>query len=202
MVMDMGRGPEESMRVVAMCLLLERSKLVQNMVKTLLESTDILINSLANEIILCMQCIYKDPADPFLTRSIQEIPLLTSITDRQISLPYFVENRNQVLEELARIMMDVCHRALDDLYRTAVVGGVVAAQQPPLVLVPPQMYYGPPAAAASGSILQRGNASVPEQLEREPRGGYTAMLLSLDEATIDDDTKGHRAIGKSAVGHC
>ncbi|CAN1237720.1 hypothetical protein LINGRAPRIM_LOCUS1956 [Linum grandiflorum] len=191
LVMNMGRDLEESMRVVAMCLFLERSKFVHKLVEILLESTDMFINSLANEMILCMRCIYKDPTDPFLTRSIQEIPLLTSITNRQISLPYFAENRNEVLEGLAKIMTDVCHRAVDDLYRTAVVGRVVTAQPPPMpvpVPVPPQMYYGP----AAGSAMQRGgpshsNVSVAEQLEREPRGGYTAMLLGLDEATINDD---------------
>ncbi|KAG5237687.1 Rho guanine nucleotide exchange factor [Salix suchowensis] len=114
LVVNLDRDPAESMQVVALWIWLEREAR-DNLVKRMLALPDTLINSLADEAVLCLNCIETDRFH-FSTKTVNdEIPLTQQLTKTGFSLRFFHDNRLGILRAITKIINEVCARAFEDI---------------------------------------------------------------------------------------
>ncbi|WVZ12925.1 hypothetical protein V8G54_017455 [Vigna mungo] len=115
------REPGECMQVHALWLWLERVGF-RNVVKRILALPNILINEVADETVVCLNCINNSSfiAPPSSFEN-SEIPLLQSLVDKEISLQFLYENRVSALQGVAKEMQDVCVRAFTDIMQQAII---------------------------------------------------------------------------------
>lgn len=134
LVLNLNRDPVESMHVMAMLLWLEISGHARYLVHKLLSFPGTVINSLADETLLCWTCIsctrcgddyqcYFSSLDS--SNSYKEIPLIHSLTKTGLSFQFFQENRLNTLHGVTKIFNEVCLRAFDDIAQLAGTGGNV-----------------------------------------------------------------------------
>ncbi|XP_041004834.1 uncharacterized protein LOC121249997 [Juglans microcarpa x Juglans regia] len=117
LVINLWRDPVESIQVMALWLWLEKLGF-DNVVKKMTSLPYILINELADEAIICLNCIHRN-----LTSSSSEnydIPLLQVLVEKEISLPFFLDNRLNGIAGVAKIVNDVCVRAFSDIMQKAI----------------------------------------------------------------------------------
>ncbi|RDX75871.1 hypothetical protein CR513_44204, partial [Mucuna pruriens] len=109
------REPIESMQIFAMWLWLEKVGF-RNVVKSVLSFPNILINEVAEETIMCINCINNNIITPLES---SEIPVLQSLVDKEISLQFLYENRVNALQGVAKMVQEVCVRAFTDIMQQA-----------------------------------------------------------------------------------
>ncbi|CAJ1940506.1 unnamed protein product [Sphenostylis stenocarpa] len=121
LVMILFREPGECMQVHGLWLWLEKVGF-RNVVKTILALPNILIDEVAEETVLCLNCLNNNsfiaPSSSFEN---SEIPLLQSLVDKEISLQFLYENRVSALQGVAKLMQDVCVRAFTDIMQQAII---------------------------------------------------------------------------------
>ncbi|XP_057468062.1 uncharacterized protein LOC130757317 isoform X1 [Actinidia eriantha] len=115
---DLWRDPLESMRIMALWLWLERSSF-SHVVKKVSSLPQFLINELADEAVACLNCLTTNPFLP-LSELNYDIPMTQSLMDNEISLHYFHQNRLTAIQGIAKVINDVCARALTDLMQQAI----------------------------------------------------------------------------------
>ncbi|XP_020228769.1 uncharacterized protein LOC109809782 [Cajanus cajan] len=118
LVMSLSREPTESMQVYAMWLWLERVGF-RNVVKRVLSLPNILINEVAEETVMCLNCIRSN--NLIIASESTEIPLLQSMVDKEISVQFMQENRVNAVEGVAKVVQEVCVRAFTDIMQQAMV---------------------------------------------------------------------------------
>ncbi|EPS70694.1 hypothetical protein M569_04070, partial [Genlisea aurea] len=112
LVKDLERDRTQSLYTMALWLWLERREFCR-LVTKILPLPPSLINELADEALICLRCL--DPRIPPLESS-NEIPLTQGlITNREISLPYFLQNRSTGLQQIEAIVTGVCIPAFSDV---------------------------------------------------------------------------------------
>ncbi|RDX92656.1 hypothetical protein CR513_25176, partial [Mucuna pruriens] len=119
LVINLFREPNESMQILAMWLWLERVGF-RNVVKSVLSLPNILINEVADETIMCLNCIGNSLIIPSSYESI-EIPILQSLVDKEISIQFLYENQVNALQGVAKVVQDVCVRACTDIMQQAMI---------------------------------------------------------------------------------
>lgn len=99
-----------------------------------------LVNSVANESVLCLNCVETDGWFRFDPHG-NDLPLLRSLLGRNLSLRFFHENRVSVLCGVTKIVSEVCARAFEDItthilgHRNPIfVGSSSSRGVPPLVV--------------------------------------------------------------------
>ncbi|XP_059431695.1 uncharacterized protein LOC132165230 [Corylus avellana] len=117
LVVNLWRDPVESMQVMALWLWLERLG-YDSVVKKMLSLPQILVNELADEAIICLNCIHNNLISS--SSESNDIPLTQTLMEKEISLQFFLENRLNGIAGLTKIMNDVCIRALLDLMQQAI----------------------------------------------------------------------------------
>ncbi|KAK7388263.1 hypothetical protein VNO78_23074 [Psophocarpus tetragonolobus] len=119
LVMSLFRDPAECMQVHAIWMWMERVGF-RNVVKRALALPNILINEVADETVMCLNCINNSSLmlSPSSADN-SEIPLLQSLVDKEISLHFFCENRVSALQGVAKVMQEVCVRAFSDIMQQA-----------------------------------------------------------------------------------
>lgn len=117
LVISLLRDPAEAMQIMALWLWLE-SKGFHSMVKKMLSLPHFLINELADEAVVCLSFITA-PETPPSHETNGEIPLIQSLMEKEISFQYFRDNRLPAGQEIAKIMKEVCVRALSDIMQQA-----------------------------------------------------------------------------------
>lgn len=117
LVFNLNRELAESMQVMALWLWLERSRHVGNLVNKMLSFPDTLINGLADEALLCLNCIENDQFH--LSFSTSDIPLIHFLGNTGLSLQFFHENRHFIGPAVSKIVTEVCLRAFDDISQQA-----------------------------------------------------------------------------------
>ncbi|KAI9387733.1 hypothetical protein POPTR_010G216400v4 [Populus trichocarpa] len=147
LVVKLDRDPADSMQVMALWIWLEREAR-GNLVKRMLSLPDTLIYSLADEAVLCLNCIETDRFDFSLETMNDEIPLTQQLTKTGFSLRFFHDNRLGILRAIAKITNEVCARAFEDISRQvmerkAVAGGSNVAENVVGQNTNPLNYYGP-----------------------------------------------------------
>lgn len=102
LVFNLNRDLAESMQVMALWLWLERSRHVGNLVNKMLSFPDTLINGLADEALLCLNCIENDQFH--LSFSTSDIPLIHFLGNTGLSLQFFHENRHFIRPAVSKIV--------------------------------------------------------------------------------------------------
>ncbi|XP_057421416.1 uncharacterized protein LOC130715347 [Lotus japonicus] len=125
MVMNLFRDPQQSMQVLGMWLWLERVGF-RNVVKKVHSLPNLLINEVADETVLCLSVIKDTPNIPlFLDGNAigngNEINLLQSLTEKEITLRFFYENRGAATHGVAIMVNDICMRAVSDIMEQAMM---------------------------------------------------------------------------------
>ncbi|XP_059634735.1 uncharacterized protein LOC132277046 [Cornus florida] len=117
LVSDVWRDPLESMQIMAFWLSLERMG-SKNVIKKILSLPHILINELADEAGTCLNCINNDQ---FLFSSEPcDIPLTQCVTENEVCLQFFHENRVAINRGVNKVLTQVCYRALTDIMQKAI----------------------------------------------------------------------------------
>ncbi|KAL3830037.1 hypothetical protein ACJIZ3_018839 [Penstemon smallii] len=100
LVHDLWRSPSESLQVMGLWLWLERGGIC-HFVKKILALPPFLINELADEGVICINCINNQvPASP----EAAEIPLTHSLVGKDISLQFFVEHQFTASREIQKLV--------------------------------------------------------------------------------------------------
>ncbi|XP_022749969.1 uncharacterized protein LOC111299184 [Durio zibethinus] len=117
LVINLWRDPVESMQVIALWLWLERVGF-RNVVQKTLSLPYVLLNELADEAVTCLNIINNDQ----LASSSEgnDNALMQSLIERDLSLQFFYENRLIATQGIARIVNEVCMRALRDIMLHAI----------------------------------------------------------------------------------
>ena len=135
LVINLWRDPVESMQVMALWLWLEHMGF-DNVVYKILLLPYILVNELADEAIICLNCIHTNQISSSFDNN--DIPLIQSLMEKKISLHFFLENQLNGVVGIAKIVNEVCITALSDIMQQAVERNAsqsVAESQ--MVLSPP-----------------------------------------------------------------
>lgn len=153
LIFALGRDPAESMRVMGLLLWLERNGPDFRLVKRMLSMKTSLVNSVANESVLCLNCVETDGWFRFDPHG-NDLPLLRSLLGRNLSLRFFHENRVSVLCGVTKIVSEVCARAFEDI-TTHILG-----HRNPIFVGSSSSRGVPPLVAAGGGGAS-GDLSVP-----------------------------------------
>ncbi|EEF38483.1 uncharacterized protein LOC8263380 [Ricinus communis] len=121
LLFSLDRDPAQSMQVMALFLWLERSGHVNDFVSKMLLLPDTLINSIADEAVICLNCIESDQFHfyPDNSSTHDNIPLIHCVSKTGISLQFFHENRLTILRAVSKIVAEVCLRAFEDIVKQA-----------------------------------------------------------------------------------
>ncbi|XP_050211852.1 uncharacterized protein LOC126662008 [Mercurialis annua] len=120
LVLNLDRDSTQSMQVLGFWIWLERSGHVSNFVKKMLSLPDTLINSMADEAVICLNCIESDENFYYnYATSNDIIPLIHCVTKTGVSLQFFHENRLNILRAVSKIVSQVCLRAFEDILKQA-----------------------------------------------------------------------------------
>lgn len=132
LVNTLSREPAESMQTLAMWLWLERVGF-HNVVKKIMSLPFILINEVADETLICLSCInnisHTNMPNYSSEGSNNDIPLLQSLLDKEITLQFFYENRVEALQGVTKMEQDVCVRALTDIMEQAIIRNAAETQK-------------------------------------------------------------------------
>ncbi|KAF7146896.1 hypothetical protein RHSIM_Rhsim03G0122400 [Rhododendron simsii] len=153
LIFALGRDPAESMRVMGLLLWLERNGPDFRLVKRMLSMKTSLVNSVADESALCLNCVETDGWFRFDPHG-NDLPLLRSLLGRDLSLRFFHENRVSVLCGVTKIVSEVCARAFEDI-TTHILGH----RNP--IFVGSSSSCGVPPLVVAGGGGARGDLSVP-----------------------------------------
>ncbi|XAR67196.1 hypothetical protein NMG60_11013670 [Bertholletia excelsa] len=124
---DFQRDPIESMGIMAFWLWLERSG-SNGLIKKILSLPNFLIIDLADEAQKCLNCL-KTNSSAFVCQLPHiPLPLTQTFIDKDISLQYLHENRQNTSQSVAKILTQVCSRAMTDIMQQ-VIERKLAAQQ-------------------------------------------------------------------------
>ncbi|KAK6248783.1 hypothetical protein QUC31_020348 [Theobroma cacao] len=152
LVINLWRDPVESMQVIALWLWLERVGF-KNVVQKILSLPYILTNELADEAVTCLDVINNDQLASLSEGN--DIPLMQSLIDRDLSLQFFNKHRLIATQGIARIVNEVCIRALRDIMQHAIERNATRSladsqkvmshslQQPTVQSGLPQVGFGP-----------------------------------------------------------
>ncbi|KAM4097482.1 hypothetical protein ACJW30_07G003200 [Castanea mollissima] len=117
LVIKLWRDPVESLQVMALWLWLEHVGF-DNVVHKILLLPYILVNELADEAIICLNCIHTNQISSSFDNN--DIPLIQSLMEKEISLHFFLENQLNGIVGIAKIVNEVCITALSDIMQQAV----------------------------------------------------------------------------------
>jgi hypothetical protein len=186
LVSGLGRDPAESAQVMALWMWLEHNSKEFNLVhKILMTLPNTLLNAMAEESVLVLNCIQSDDF-PFSGVDITpEIPLLQSISKSGVTLRFFHENRLGITRGVSALFKDICLRAFQDLllqpHKERNADPNMGANAP--------QFRDPEASSASLHYLRPGfdpyNLSVQRQvLDKE-------MEEVLSRLNLNDEDDGH-----------
>lgn len=116
LVINLCRDPLECYHIIALWIWLERMG-YKNVVKNIMALPAILINWLADEAVICINCTNDDTFS--LSAENNDIPLTQGLMEKEISLQFFNENRLIASQGVAKVVKEVCIRALSDIMKLA-----------------------------------------------------------------------------------
>ncbi|PPS17777.1 hypothetical protein GOBAR_AA02800 [Gossypium barbadense] len=118
LVMNLCRDSVESLHCIALWLWLERVGF-KKVVTKLLSLPRVLVNELADEALACLGVIHNEKVSPLSTRR-NDTPLMQRLIDSELALPFFAKHRLIAVRGLAKLVNEVCMRALKDIMQQAV----------------------------------------------------------------------------------
>ncbi|XP_054796750.1 uncharacterized protein LOC129302096 [Prosopis cineraria] len=148
LIYTLGRDPFQSLLTVALWLWLEHVAR-PNLVPEISLLSPSLINAMANEAFLCIQCLQYSDADDPRSYSVG-IPLTATLTHMNLTLLVFNRRRFTVICGIKSILNNVCSRIFTDIlshvYQIPGACSLASLTGPPTpVMVPgfPHAVYGP-----------------------------------------------------------
>ena len=149
LVVGLSRDTSQSTHVMAFIMWLEKKCKDFKMVANLLNWPDNLLNDLADEAVLALNCIERSQF-PYSCDKV--LPLIHNISRGTMTLQYFHENRIEIIPAVTKYLNDVCTRAFTDIvqqvhyeramkqqnYNAANYYGTMQK-----AFMPPVMYYAP-----------------------------------------------------------
>lgn len=189
LVLNLSRDPAESMQVMALWIWLERAGHVDDLVDKMLSLPDTLINSLAEEAVLCLNCIESDQFH--FSSDTHDVPLIHSLTRTGLSLRFFHESRLSILRAVTKIVNEVCARAFGDISRQSMdikqaVGEGISIEKVRGQEMKPLSFYGPvinrvlPVLYHNGVAGAYGQMGGPQFMGSNMSGGQSSVLRALD----------------------
>ncbi|KAK1382528.1 hypothetical protein POM88_020263 [Heracleum sosnowskyi] len=124
LICNLGRNVDESMHVVAFLIWLEKIRYSRNVVFKVISWPLHLVLQLADEVAALLICLMSTHLDESIS-----MYLLSKLCSGEINLPQFHRNRIKILENVKKVVVEVCMRAFGDI----LTGG-----NP--VFVPPPVY--------------------------------------------------------------
>ncbi|KAI5415282.1 uncharacterized protein LOC127135140 [Lathyrus oleraceus] len=175
LVTNLSRDPAESMHLLAMWLWLERVGF-HNVVKKIMTLPVILINEVADESIICFSCFNTNANNNAYLIALasssssssgesNDIPLLQSLLQEEISLKFFYEFRLEATRAIERTRQEVCSRALTDIMQQAMMRNSAERMVENSVwfgsIGPANLQFGPVGiASAMAQVQQPTNSAV------------------------------------------
>ncbi|GAV70262.1 hypothetical protein CFOL_v3_13760 [Cephalotus follicularis] len=173
LVVSLKRDPAQSMQVMALFMWLEQAGEVTDLVDRMVKWPDLLIDALADEIVLCLQCIESEyfPFPLPLDNNNIDVPFLQDLTKSGVSLRFFHDNRLSIIGGVTKNLNDVCTRAFDDILQQVMESK--AAQEENAMMQQFTSYGGVDVGARPQSMGPRNHS-----------GGGDSVLLH-DQDSID-----------------
>ncbi|TKY53531.1 hypothetical protein E2542_SST25065 [Spatholobus suberectus] len=116
LVVELGRDTSQSTHVMAFIMWLEKQSKDMKMVKNMLQWPNTMLDSLADEAILVLNCIESSqfPYDDVVKD--EGLPLIKSILQNDAtSFKYFYDNRVTIISAVTKLLNNVCVRAFTDI---------------------------------------------------------------------------------------
>ncbi|KAL5564515.1 hypothetical protein UlMin_027679 [Ulmus minor] len=146
MVITLLRDPAESLQIMALWIWLEQ-KGFKNVVKQMLSFPHFLINELAEEALSFLNFILAGNAASFSYEN-GDMSVIQSLMEKELAFHFFYENRINAAQEIAKIVKEVCVRALSDIMARPILERSAALTKE-LAQKSHQMAIGSPVAVAS-----------------------------------------------------
>ncbi|CAA2973402.1 Hypothetical predicted protein [Olea europaea subsp. europaea] len=118
LVLNLARDPSQSLLIMAMWLLLEEKKF-PSIIKRISSLSNTMLHTLAGEASTCLRAIDGRLPPLFLGG---DMPLTSSILDRNISSRIFYENRFTVISGMKNLLNKVCAIAFTDILQQVIPG--------------------------------------------------------------------------------
>ena len=116
LVVVLGRDTSQSTHVMAFIMWLEKQCKDMKMIKNMLQWSDTMIDSLADEVILVLNCVESSqfPYDDVVND--ETLPLIKNILQNNVAnLKYFYDNRVTIIGAVTKLLNNVCVRAFIDI---------------------------------------------------------------------------------------
>ncbi|KEH39394.1 hypothetical protein MtrunA17_Chr2g0327301 [Medicago truncatula] len=180
LVTNLSRDPYKSAQLLAMWLWLERVGF-HDVVKKIVSLPVILIDEIVVESMMCLSCITNNNNTSQIEKSYYEendIPLLQSLMDKEISLKFFLENRVEAIRGVEKTEKEVCMRALSDIMQQAIMRNMTHRMMNNNnfwfgSIGPANLQFGP--VRIDGAIVQQQNNN------NEGRGGE---IIPAEDRTL------------------
>ncbi|KAI9156286.1 hypothetical protein LWI28_003801 [Acer negundo] len=117
LVQSLRRDMGQSMQVMALWLWLEKTGESRQLVDCMLKWPDTLVTFLADEAVLCLNCLDTLPSSSFPPPHHHpfDIPYTHFVTRSKVSLQFFRDNRLDIITGITKIINEVCARAFEDI---------------------------------------------------------------------------------------
>ncbi|KAK3232337.1 hypothetical protein Dsin_004218 [Dipteronia sinensis] len=117
LVQSLCRDMGQSMQVMALWLWLEKTGESRQLVDCMLKWPDTLVTFLADEAVLCLNCLDTPPSSAFPPPPHHpcDIPYTHFVTKSKVSLQFFRDNRLDIIPGITKIINEVCARAFEDI---------------------------------------------------------------------------------------
>ncbi|CAI8610989.1 unnamed protein product [Vicia faba] len=196
LVTNLSRDPSESMHLLAMWLWLEKVGF-HKVVKKIMSLPVILINEVADESIICFTCFNTNANNNAYLVALassssssssssgesNDIPLLQSLLEEEISLKFFYEFRLEAARGIERTRKEVCSRALSDIMQQAMMRNSAERMVENSVwfgsIGPANLQFGPVGIASAMAQVQRPNNNATVVFGGEGGGNIPADARTL-----------------------
>ncbi|KAJ0229055.1 hypothetical protein HA466_0319390 [Hirschfeldia incana] len=118
-VISLRRDISLSFEVMCFLIYLEKSVLMSNLIYNLVSLPDLIINTVVDEVVLCLRCLSYESFAMFLaslrnTDSLS-IPWIRRMTRQNFTLGVIYQKREDILLEMKKHLKSICYPAFEDI---------------------------------------------------------------------------------------
>ncbi|RHN45102.1 hypothetical protein MtrunA17_Chr7g0226651 [Medicago truncatula] len=136
LVVELGRDTSQSIHVMAFIMWIERKSKKCNLVEEILQSwPNVMLSNLADEVVVILNCIeISHYPNTFVGQS--NLPLIQHILCRNLTLEFFHKKRLEVINDVTKLINDVCVIAFEDIIEQVQYTMAIKMQQQMLYSYP------------------------------------------------------------------
>ncbi|EOA22855.1 hypothetical protein CARUB_v10003585mg [Capsella rubella] len=133
LVVTLRRDISQSLQVMSFLLYLEKSGLISNLIVNLVSLPDYFTISVAEEVMMCLNCLSYEGFSTFLANSgtninSSTIPLITRMTRGYFTLQVIHEDRENILLAMKKYLTSICYPAFEDICARAEMNNKESAE--------------------------------------------------------------------------